>query len=618
MSKKISFVLLSILISCVILFYNFSSNKVIATGNTYYVDATSGDDLNGGLSEADAWQTLTKVNSAMGDTTITAGDTILFKKGETFVGNLIVGVSGAVGNILTFGAYGSGYKPIIDATGLLHGIDIRTGLSYITIEDITVSNATNEGIFLYDSVSNVIANNINVNNSTEGFHITTGNFSNIQINNANTSSVVYGFYASNFTSLTGLTVDNSVFNNSVTGYGFFIDNIAAGSVSDISLQKSVADGNHIDGFKVNNSDGGSCSNIDLSDIEAKNNVGRGIYIFACDNLDILRADTSSNGPYGTDIMSTTDGVRISNLNSSNNRVGGFHMDTSEGPMQNITFIDSQLNSNGGNGFALRGAGENMEIYNVDASNNLGDGFNVHFDWSEVYIDHCRADNNGDVDDAASGDGYSFHEDSSGSITNSTAHNNLKSAVANIGNSDVDLKNNIFSHDTNGTLALVFLGDAASADIYNNDLYSGSHIGDGLRLGEDGDTVNTVVKNNIIYGFERGIYLVGGNAVDDYNDVYGASISDYAGISKGEHSISSDPFFVDAGSLNFNLQQKSPCVDSGTSEAGVLTIDYLSVLRYDDPFIPNTGSGTYNYYDRGAFEEYPKTNALPETGSKNEP
>lgn len=56
------------------------------TGTTYYVDSTSGNDSNNGMSPALAWASFTPVNAH----TYNAGDQILFKSGETFAGTLFI------------------------------------------------------------------------------------------------------------------------------------------------------------------------------------------------------------------------------------------------------------------------------------------------------------------------------------------------------------------------------------------------------------------------------------------------------------------------------------------------------------------------------------------------
>ncbi len=76
---------------------------------TYYVDATGGNDTNSGISEATAWKTISKINSR----SFSPGDFILFKRGETWRGQLSVSSSGSAGSPITFGAYGTGDKPKI-------------------------------------------------------------------------------------------------------------------------------------------------------------------------------------------------------------------------------------------------------------------------------------------------------------------------------------------------------------------------------------------------------------------------------------------------------------------------------------------------------------------------
>ena len=77
-----------------------------AQAKNYYIKS-SGNNANDGLSEATAWQTIAKVNSFI----FGWGDFILFKRGDTFYGGILISRSN-----LNFGAYGSGAKPVI--TGL--------------------------------------------------------------------------------------------------------------------------------------------------------------------------------------------------------------------------------------------------------------------------------------------------------------------------------------------------------------------------------------------------------------------------------------------------------------------------------------------------------------------
>ena len=71
---------------------------------TYYVDSVGGLNSNNGTASSTPWQTIAKVNSS----TFNPGDSILFKDGDTWREELNIPSSGANGNPITFGDYGTG------------------------------------------------------------------------------------------------------------------------------------------------------------------------------------------------------------------------------------------------------------------------------------------------------------------------------------------------------------------------------------------------------------------------------------------------------------------------------------------------------------------------------
>ena len=110
-----------------------------AAVTTYYVDSSNGNDGNDGLSPKKAWKTVSKVNNSMGY--FTPGDSILFKRGCTFKGQgvLYIEAGGSAGNYLTFGACGSGAKPILD--------EVRcntSNISYIKVQDLYIKDGSIE------------------------------------------------------------------------------------------------------------------------------------------------------------------------------------------------------------------------------------------------------------------------------------------------------------------------------------------------------------------------------------------------------------------------------------------------------------------------------------------
>jgi len=93
---------------CLVLFFIAISSLVSAT--TYYI-SSSGNDANNGNTELTPWKSLTKVNSSM--STFQPGDRILFRRGDTFYGTLVINKSGIAGATITFAAYGTGAKPVL-------------------------------------------------------------------------------------------------------------------------------------------------------------------------------------------------------------------------------------------------------------------------------------------------------------------------------------------------------------------------------------------------------------------------------------------------------------------------------------------------------------------------
>lgn len=83
----------------------------VVSARNYYV-ATSGNDANSGTSTLLPWKTIGKVNAMMAS--FSAGDSILFKCGDTFTEQLTIAKSGTTVANIVFGSYEVGAKPIIN------------------------------------------------------------------------------------------------------------------------------------------------------------------------------------------------------------------------------------------------------------------------------------------------------------------------------------------------------------------------------------------------------------------------------------------------------------------------------------------------------------------------
>ncbi|MEO3807586.1 hypothetical protein ABGB17_01140 [Sphaerisporangium sp. B11E5] len=84
-----------------------------AAGRTFYVDASQGDDDARGTGPKDAWRSLGRA----GEADLRPGDTLLLRRGRRWTGTLELSGKGTAARPIVVGAYGSGARPRITATG---------------------------------------------------------------------------------------------------------------------------------------------------------------------------------------------------------------------------------------------------------------------------------------------------------------------------------------------------------------------------------------------------------------------------------------------------------------------------------------------------------------------
>ncbi len=106
----------------------------------YYVSASAGDDANDGLTPETAWQTLEKVNASV----FLPGDTIMFKRDDEFIGQLLVNYSGTAGSNIVYTDYGEGNKPRLNGSGAEGGdftdVIYIENQEYIEISNLELTN----------------------------------------------------------------------------------------------------------------------------------------------------------------------------------------------------------------------------------------------------------------------------------------------------------------------------------------------------------------------------------------------------------------------------------------------------------------------------------------------
>lgn len=144
-------------------------SSVSAAGTTYYVDSVNGNDANTGTSTLAAWKTLSKVNA----TVFNPGDTILFKTGGVWNGQLSPQGSGTSGNPIVIDMYGTGSKPIINGgglndTGTVYLVNQEyweiNNLEITNDDDLSTNNTTNVRMGIYYKIDTNIAGNNRVFN----------------------------------------------------------------------------------------------------------------------------------------------------------------------------------------------------------------------------------------------------------------------------------------------------------------------------------------------------------------------------------------------------------------------------------------------------------------------
>ena len=124
-----------------LILFSFIVNSSLANASTdYYVSASMGHDDNDGLSMSAPWASLARVTNEK----LIAGDTVKFKAGDSFAGQLIIDESGELNAPIRYTAYGQGNAPIIDGSAGSNGSELAAILvidqDHIEISHLTVRN----------------------------------------------------------------------------------------------------------------------------------------------------------------------------------------------------------------------------------------------------------------------------------------------------------------------------------------------------------------------------------------------------------------------------------------------------------------------------------------------
>ena len=108
----------------------------------YYIDAMEGSDTNSGQTPQTAWRSFSPCNTHI----FQAGDSLLFKRGGSWTGNLRPQGSGTIDHPIVISAYGIGDRPVLDAAGkIAAGQTVSATIQFFnqphwTIRDLKIMN----------------------------------------------------------------------------------------------------------------------------------------------------------------------------------------------------------------------------------------------------------------------------------------------------------------------------------------------------------------------------------------------------------------------------------------------------------------------------------------------
>ena len=291
-----------------IAFFHFAHTSTFAA--TYYVDSSVTD-----TNVASATPDFTTYNSATFATTggsssvyktiadlnaksFSAGDNIYFRRGQTWNEQLTISQSGTSGNQITFGAFGSGNKPIIDGQNTRSYAITTNAFNYITLQDLQIQNATWANFWSDVVSSGAVLTNIDSVGGVRGIWFrkpSNSTFTNITATNASSMCFQLGQLGTNVTingitasgcsgypgiylnQLTNVTASNlTAIDNLVTGI-MFQDITGTWNISDV-ISGGLNNGNTGAGIHILGAVAGNNANFNLDNVTSSYNTVEGFFL----------------------------------------------------------------------------------------------------------------------------------------------------------------------------------------------------------------------------------------------------------------------------------------------------------------------------------------------------
>ena len=392
----------SILLSKCILSFVFvlllSAANQLAARN-YYFSSSSGSDSRSAAeasNPATPWKSITKLNAIF--SMLQPGDAVLFKRGDVFVGTIKVAKSGTSSAPITFGAYGSGEKPVLTGfvelnnwkslgNGLYESYHTSLGnaTNMVVMNDQQMemgrypnSNATNEGYLNFESFGSnyLIDQQMTASPSWTGAEIV-----------VRTSRFVIDRRKISSHSGTKLYLNSSLTYKAINGFGYFIQNhirtldrlgewhqntgtkkltVFFGSSSPSGYKVKVAV--HDDVIDVFNQD-----NIVIENLEISGANSRNIDLYSTDNIKIRNCDIYYAGTNGF-TAAQTNGIVLENnhFNHTNNVAVWLRLNCNKSVVRNNKIENTAILK----GMGQSGANRSIAIREV-GTNNLLEGNTIY-------------------------------------------------------------------------------------------------------------------------------------------------------------------------------------------------------------------------------------------------
>jgi hypothetical protein len=520
--------------------------------NQYYLSSSTGNDSNDG-SQTQPWKTLSKISN----TTLGPGDTVYFKKGDTFRGHFVVDGSGTEQSPITFTSYGNGNQPIISGSDHDYGGgDYReamlvTNHDNMVFDDLEIQN---HRTISRSGVGDLVSFGIRIEVSDSNANLNNFSFRNMTFKN------VYALYwvdpsnqnAFNDFEVSGLTFISSwggIINNVIVEDSYFTDLQRIGIHIKNTMGKTSTKRNT--NFVFRNNDffqiGGTCVlPVRTENCLIENNIFNQPGAKTNDKM-IGRGSAVWNWYSINTIIQYNQAINAKGIMDSH----GIHVDHS-----NVdTFIQYNYMQDCEGGFVEILGGNQRAVYRFNISVN--DGWRVHPNW--VNSDHTIW-----LNDKIGGE--SGHPSYDSYIYNNTV------VINKSGNDAFDTAIDINGQNTR---------------IFNNIFYATNGSGIGNQQGNYGDP-NLMMTNNMFFGNIRNNFkTLDSNRLEVNPVFYNEQIGDQYGF-----QINGSSQAIDAGAA-YTGNYAHPAIPVGASTIFTNVEEYPTVDFFGNSitgdFTPNIGA-----------------------------